>query len=69
MTYPINDIFEGTGDLLVEHGEVVDRVFDNKLHREDIYITYGQYRYLAVYAGGMLITITRMARRNYNGQD
>ena len=59
MSYPINDIFEGTGDLLVKHGEILSNkhICDNK---RLIYLYYGGYTYLLSYAGGILLEISRI---------
>ena len=70
MIYPINDIFEGVGDLLVIHGVVELRIFDNDQQQENVYITYGGYHYMAIYIAGDLHSIKRMRKDvNVNGQD
>ena len=68
MNYPINDIFEGTGELLLKHGERDCESHDVELGRSDIYVNYGVYKYLIVDVAGEITTITRIKRGNY-GQD
>ena len=70
MSYPINDIFEGAGDLLVVHGVVELKIIDNDLKQETVYITYGGYYYTTIYADGELLTIRRMRKEGKgNGKD
>ena len=58
MDYPINDIFEGTGDLLIKHGEILRNIHLGARER-DVYLNYGGYTYLLRYVGGELRDITR----------
>lgn len=59
MSYPINEIFEGVGDLLLQHGVVELSTHNMDDGRADIYIKYGSYNYHVVYIDGELISINR----------
>lgn len=60
MNYPINDIFEGTGELLLERGSDVELCVDKEDERKVFwYMNYGDYNYLVVYKEGELQSITR----------
>lgn len=65
MDYPINDIFEGTGELLLKQGKIDVESHDVELGRSDIYVNYGTYKYLIVDIAGEITTITRIKRSNY----
>ena len=70
MSYPINDIFEGTADLLMKHGVSKYTTFNGDGSREDNYLKYGSYNYLVVYVNGKLQSITRQNREeNEHGQN
>lgn len=59
LSYPINDIFEGTGDLLIKHGEILRNIHPSARER-DIHLNYGGYTYILRYGGGELRDITRI---------
>ena len=70
MSYPINDIFEGTADLLLEHGTDVELWLDKGDTNKMFYhINYGYFHYLVVYKDGKLQSITRCEKEDDNGQD
>ena len=69
MSYPINDIFEGTADLLMKNGKVELSTHNLDELEADIYIKYGGYTYLIVYIGGVLHSITRGDKEVNHGQD
>ena len=69
MNYPINDIFEGVADLLLEHGTSKYTTFNGDEGREDNYIKYGDYNYLLVYVNGQLRSINRRERGVDNGKN
>ena len=69
MSYPINDIFEGVGGLLMKHGKRDLETHDIDLGRSDIYLDYGGYRYHVVDLAGELCTITRIKRGDNNGKN
>ena len=70
MNYPINDIFEGTGELLLERGSDVELIVDKEDERTVFYyMTYGDYNYLVCYKEGDLQSITRVEKEDEDGQD
>ena len=67
MSYPINDIFEGVGDLLQRHGKTVLSTRNLDLTSE-IFVQYGDYSYILTYREGVLYSIHRMEVTD-NGKD
>lgn len=68
MNYPINEVFEGTAELLLKHGERDVESHDVESGRSDIYVNYGGYKYHIVDIAGKIATITRIKESNY-GKD
>lgn len=62
MNYPINDIFEGVGDLLMKHGVIELSVHNLDENTADIHIDYGEYKYHAVYIDGVLYSLSRIKK-------
>lgn len=72
MSHPINDIFEGTADLLLEHGIPLHSHYTLEMDMVDTYISYGGFTYKLRYVDGKLngIGIFRLPRKEEdNGQD
>ena len=70
MSLPINDIFEGTGDLLIKHGDIVSNKHNFDGRGRVIVISYGGYTYTLTYERGVLYEITRMEiKENNNGKN
>lgn len=71
MDYPINDIFEGTGELLLKHGKRGLETHDIESDRSVLYIEYGGYCYRVVDIAGEIRLIERVARleENSNGKN
>ena len=63
MSYPINDIFEGTADLLLEHGILLQSYDTPELNMVDTYISYGGYTYKLRYVAGELRDIYRFGKK------
>ena len=69
MGYPIDDIFEGVADLLLEHGEFMNNCFTEELHMADTYISYRHRVYKLRYVGGELCEIFRLPSYPMKGDD
>lgn len=70
MNYPINDVFEGTGDLLLEHGIPLNSHYTPEMNMLDTYISYGRFTYKLRYVDGKLSGIFRLPRKeDDNGKD
>ena len=69
MSYPINDIFEGTADLLENHGVLELSTHNLDDGRAELYIKYGGYNYLVVYIDGTLSSINRREREDDHGKN
>lgn len=62
MSYPINDIFEGTGELLLKHGERDLETHDIESGQSVFYIKYGGYYYRVLDIDGEIRLIERVTR-------
>ncbi len=62
MSYPINDIFEGVGELLLKHGEKDLETHDIESGRSAFYIKYGGYYYRMIDVSGEIRLIERVTR-------
>ena len=67
MTYPINDIFEGTRDLLIKHGKLELSVCDGE--EEVSYINYGGYFYRITTNSGNVVNINRIKITSVYGKE
>lgn len=70
--YPINDIFEGTGELLLTHGERDLETHDIDSDTSVIYIKYGGYYYRLIDVAGeirLIERVTRLERSDGNGKN
>ena len=65
MSYPINDIFEGVGDLLQKHGKTVLSTHDLDTLSDVIFVQYGDYSYTLIYRDGILYSIDRIEATDY----
>lgn len=70
MNYPINDIFEGTAELLLKHGIPLHSHYTPELNMVDTYISYGGFTYKLRDVEGKLNGIFRLPRKeDDNGKD
>lgn len=70
MSYPINDIFEGTADLLLRIGVPLYNHYTPEMNMADTYISYGGFTYKLRYVDGELNDIFRLPRKEKeDGQD
>lgn len=70
MSYPINDIFEGTADLLLVHGIPLNNYYTPEMNMADTYISYGRFTYKLRYVNGELNGIFRLpSKEDEDGQD
>lgn len=60
MDYPINDIFEGVGELLGQHGEIQLSNHDIERLVCTMYVRYSDYTYRLTYCDGVLTDINRI---------
>lgn len=65
MSYPINDIFEGTADLLLAHGIPLHSCYTPEMNMADTYISYGGFTYKLRYVNGELNDIFRLPRKEF----
>ena len=63
MSHPINDIFEGVADLLLEHGILLHSHDTPELNMVDTYISYGNYTYKLRYVAGELCGVFRLVKK------
>lgn len=73
MSYPINDIFEGTGELLLKHGKQISLNYSPDFPMTDTYIEYGERIYKTRYVAGELCEIERLpnisTKESINGKN
>lgn len=67
MNYPINDIFEGVGDLLMKQGQIELSIHNIDENSADIYIDYDGYKYHACYSDGVLYALSRVKKEVNHG--
>lgn len=69
MDYPINDIFECTGELLLNHGKHITLNYSPELPMTDTYIEYGERIYKIRYVSGELCEIVRLPSKSTKESD
>lgn len=67
MSYPINDIFEGTRDLLIKHGRLELSIINEE--EEVVYINYGGYYYRITTYSGDVVNINRVKIESVSGKE